>query len=107
MIRRNVKSNWPLLLNGAPAWKARTLFGGIQHNSAALRFELDIGESARPLPGNTTLFRLHACSRLPWFSAFPRYSTPKRIRPLTRMDFAQTRSFDDAIPYLRPERGSF
>src|SRR6266849_10661282 len=64
---RNTKLNWSLLSQGSSDLESETLIGSIYDDSAALRFELDIGEFFRPLSVGTTAFGFHWCSRAPWF----------------------------------------
>jgi len=45
--------------DGIGRLERQALFGGIEHDSAASRFKLEVGNSPRPLPWNTPSFRSH------------------------------------------------
>jgi hypothetical protein len=58
-IGRNAKLNWPPLSQRRRDVETKTVLGGIEDDTASFRFELDIGEFFRSLPGGTSAFRLH------------------------------------------------
>ena len=58
-IGRNRQTNWAWLTHCIRGMKSETLFGGVQHDSPALRLELDVGESFRCLSLQTPAFKVH------------------------------------------------
>jgi hypothetical protein len=66
-IGRNAKLKWARVPHGSDGVESKTLFGSIQYDSAALRFELDIAQFCWPLSMNTTAFRIHLRPKAPRF----------------------------------------
>src|SRR2546430_6215209 len=58
-IGRNRQTNWAGLTHRIRGMKSETLFGGVQHDSPALRLELDIRELFRCLSLQTPPFKVH------------------------------------------------
>src|SRR5256885_5824540 len=57
-IGRNRQANWPWLPNRICGVKSETLLGGVQHDSPALRLELDVREFFRLLSLQTPAFKI-------------------------------------------------
>ena len=63
-IGRNRQTNWAWLTHCIRGMKSETLFGGVQHDSPALRLELDVGESFRCLSLQIPAFKVHLSKSL-------------------------------------------